>query len=246
MRYKKWWIIGGSVFAGLLILGGIIAWNILSWADYEQKYTSWHSQLRTKTDVALALPAKTPSDREKKRSSLGALGGIINEGKSHCDRYKIIHWQQFIPQVKERIDACNQIRERSGRFAIDMNIVVGYLDAEQGITRVLAKGIATKLDEGVMKQQPQVWLGIEKEVGVLDIPERFVPVRQLAVVKAAAVREAWQLLVAANDAKDRAKYEEATDKLAAAYGAFGEITDLSEKTFVPLVASLEKSYQQAF
>lgn len=246
VAHKKWWLVGGGSLLGLLLFGGVVVWSVLSWQDYEQKYTSWHSALRVRTDEVLALPAKTTQDRDKKGSSLATLRTTIGEGAGICARYQIIHWQQFIPEVKKRIDHCHEVIEKTDRFGVDMSAALDYLGAEQSLTKILSKGSATKLEESAWKQQPQIWSEVEKQIMSLEVPDNFKPIRQLAAVKSKAVREAWQALVASNDAKDRAKYEEAGNQLSAAYDAFGEVSDMSEKTFLPLVTALEKSYSRAF
>lgn len=244
-RYKRRWIIGG-ICVGLIAMGSAITWNILAWQDYEQKPTTWKATLRTQTDEVLALPAKTAADRDRKHRSLVALHTTISGGKDICQRYQILHWQRFIPRVKEYIDRCTETIGELTQFARDIIKVTDYIDAERNMTASLAKGVATKLDEAAWRLQPQTWQGIEKELSELRSPHAFREVHQLAEAKARSVREAWQALVVASEAKDRAKYEAASGKLAAIYDTFGELASLSENTFLPLATALEKSYQQVF
>ncbi len=245
-KYRKWWLIGGGIFSGLILVAGFVIWSAVSWQSYERQYVTWHATLKAKADDALTLPAKTVAEREKKQASLSTLQTSAEEGSRNCESYGLLHWQRFVPLVKQRMDNCRRVTGGVKQFGADLKLNVDYIASERSMTKIMTTNVTTKVEEAGATQQPQYWLDVLKKLNAQKPSKQFEPVIQLAKTKTTTLQQSWQALVAASEAKDRAKYEAAIAQLTATYESMREIADLSEKTFLPLAVATEKSYQQAF
>lgn len=245
-KYRKWWLIGGGISSGLILVAGFIIWSVVSWQSYERQYVTWHVTLKAKADDALVLPAKTVAEREKKLASLSALRTSAEEGGHNCGSYGLLHWQQFVPLVKQRMDNCRRVTEGVKQFGAALKLNIDYIVSERNMTKIMTTNITKKVEEAGVVQQPQYWSDVLKKLNAQTPSKQFESVIQLAKTKTTTLQQSWQALVAASEVKDRAKYETAIAQLTTTYESMREIADLSEKTFLPLAVATEKSYQQAF
>lgn len=244
--HRKWWIIGGVSTLLLIAIGGFVAWSSISWQAYEKNYNAWRTDLQAASDKAFGLQAGDAAAKDKKMAAFRDVQTIFERGRAQCGEYSVLHWQQFIASVRGLLERCQQQVQKSQAFSRDLQAVVSYLQSEQNIAKTFELGKVEKLDETGWKQQPQTWTEIKNALAKQRGDGSFKETQLKAIEKADQLQQAWGALVAAHEAKDRAKYEEAQGKLAGHYDSLSEIAAVSEKYFQPLVTALIGSYTKAF
>lgn len=242
---KKWWIIG-SLVATLLIIAGLVFWDIMAWRAYEQSYVSQYATLKESAEKAMAMQVGDAAARQKKYDALVSVSGELSRSEHACDVPVLLRWQRAIPPLNDLVLACERQQQKHQKFMGDLQKIITYLRAERDTAKILQPTVSGKLEESALKQQPQLWADVRKALEKPSDSREFESTRTKLVEKVAAIQPLWEKLLAASDAKDRAKYEEAVGALAGAYQALSELMTSTNETFAPMAVQLLKSYTEAF
>lgn len=245
-RYKKWWIIGAGLLIVLLV-AGFVGWSFYAWQDYSKQYVTWHDTLKKNAGDTLGLKATTTDEKAKKLTAMENLRDNTREGNEYCSAHSWLHWQQFIGEVKTRIEHCQQLVADTDGFARDLGAVTDYLRGEVKITAIL-RDVASggEADESSWKALADKWSKAHETIGKLSLPKNLQQTQKIASDKAATIHSAWLSLIAASDAKDRQKYEAAVDQIDTTYGGLDQIIQASQKTLQPLADTLANSHKRVF
>jgi len=244
-------IIIAAVTLVAVLIGAYAFWSVNTWGAYKTSYADWQKELRTSVDAAIALPVTTSSERTKKLSAFKNISTEIDSAKqSLCRLPTMIGWQRVIGTLHEREEACNQVVGRAGAFGEKMKATVGYLESEQALASAIAAMVAAsndKLTEATWGSQVSIWQDGGKVIAKVALPTAtFKPIKADAIEKAKAVELAWQELIVAHEAKDKAKYVEAQGKLAAAYDGLAGVATASGQVLSTLATSLQTAYAETF
>jgi hypothetical protein len=242
---KKWWLIGGAIGLSVFALAGLVGGSMYAWQQYEKEYVSWHKSLHDSADRVFALPITSAKQKTDKVTAFRNVYQLARQGEQHCHAYGFLHWQQFIAQVKSKINQCQQIKTNSESFLHDLTRVVDHLDSESqlmaGFSQVKAPA---EYNEEAWKTSSAQWDKLVVYLGKQHVSASVEATRKLALQKATAVSDAWRVLIATSESKDKAKYEAAINQLSAAYDGLNEIARTAEASLKPLVDTLQKSYKR--
>lgn len=243
---RKWWLIGAATLVVLLVVG-FVGWSIYAWNDYKGQYEAWYGTLRSEARTAMDMNASSAAEKTKKLEALKRLQETAEQGNMRCGKYGWIHWQQFIGDIKGRIEGCHSKQQAASVFATDLKAVTGHLQGEVSVGAALA-GAATgkETDESLWGQIADKWSKARGNVEKLQLALTMKAAQKAAEEKAAAIEAAWRALIAANAAKDRQKYEAALDQVATAYGSLNGVAEAAQAALRPLASKLETSYKRAF
>lgn len=245
-RYKKWWLLG---VAGVVLFfaAGIVGWSFYAWQDYAKQYTAWHDGLRQEAGKTFGLKVTTEEEKVKKLAQLEHLEEMARKGNGYCNAYGWLHWEQFIGDVKTRIEQCRQLVATTDNFSRDLLAVTEFLRGEAKIASVLREiPAAGEADESAWKTIANKWNDVRETLAKLTLPKNMKDTQKIAGEKAASIHSAWLALIAASEAKDRQKYEAAADQIDTVYSGLDQIIQTSQKTLQPLADTLDNSYRRAF
>jgi hypothetical protein len=120
--------------------------------------------------------------------------------------------------------------------------VIAYIRDDNKLAAILATAPQSgELADTTWEAQVISWQKMITDIEGTTVSPVFTSVKVLAVTRSVAVKDAWQAVIAAHQAKDKAKYLAAQDDLAHALDELNEITITSEKELMPLTAELEKA-----
>jgi hypothetical protein len=237
--------------AGVIVVGSLTAyllWSMSTWSQYETVGKEWREELKTDTVSALALPIDTIEKRNQKLAALKAIAEQITaEGNSPCKPHAFLEWQQGMGYAKPKIEECQKHLATLGEFRSSLTDVVTYLENEKIVAGVFADTAGSeKIADKDFAAQVVLWQSADSAISRMTATPIFDPVKTEAANVAKDIAVAWQAVVAANDAKDKKKYEDAVAGLTAAYEGIKGITALSDQKLEPLTRILQEKYEAAF
>ncbi len=245
--HKKLMIITSAVLIFLIILGAYAAWSIATWRAYDETSMAAPREVRSSLDSSLKLAAQTGEDRSKKLGALKTVQDDIAAKKDLCDVQVLIEWQSSFEHVKRLKEKCLSARQSLENLGVSLERVVHYLEDEKRMTEVIAPlQTEGELDEQVWKQLAANWLEAGKKLSELKPGEEFKPVLSIVKERTEGVAARWQELQIAHEAKDRVRFEKATDELKKAYGILKATVDDTASTFASLEKQFADSYAAAF
>lgn len=244
--YKKWWLLGGAGLT-LLILG--VGYGILSqryWSDYEQKNHHHYMSAREKIDTALAMKSSSSADQTKKLDAFEVANDTLDD-TTICKVAPLYAWQGSLTKPKALAAECGSKATKVAAFQNRLEAVLHHLRGEAQLVKIISSvAPVDEADESKWVGTLAAWRTVTAQVSSVDTSASVKSTQQVAKEKAEAVTAAWQALIAAHDAKDRAKYETALTDLTAAYGKLGDISSQSESSLNDLLKKLETNYHDAF
>lgn len=240
IRHRKGVIIYSVIAALLLIAGGYGLWSMHTWGQFETGYASWNNNTKQQAATALALPVKNDQDRQRKLAALKAVSNSVASAKNTlCEVNTFMRWQQSIDSLKTKVDDCNKVIDRQAVFGTKLQVVTTYLENEQALAKIIAKNnTPTELAEADWGAQPGLWQTTVKSVSDLSTHTSFTSVKGVAVKQVSDLEAAWKELVAAHQAKDKARFIKAQSQLVQGYAALGEIALASSQQFQKLIGQL--------
>jgi hypothetical protein len=246
-RRRRRIIIIASVVLVALLVAIYAFWSMNIWNSYKTTYESWHKELRTSINSTMALPAATPAERAKKVTAFQGTSSKIDTAKqSLCRTPGLITWQHAIYNLRQREEACTQIIGEADMFGKKMQATTNYLKSEQALASAIATALAAsegKVTEETWGSQVATWQDASKAIAKISSAESlFVPLKTSATEKVTSIQTAWQDVIAAHTAKDKAKYSEAQTKLIAAYAALSSISTVNAEQLSKLTTPLESAY----
>lgn len=246
-RSKKFWFISGVTIVALLIC--VYLWlSFHVWAQLDEKANSSYSVIGQKATAILAMSTKTTEDKIKKRTALVDLSTTIKQAKDDCKVEPLYSWQQIISVNNDKMLSCKQLFDNPEKFANSLDEVTAHMKNAEQVAGIISK--AAKAQDSVPEDEwaatQKQWADAEKSLSEMKIEKSFSKTKKLAVDKVHAIQIAWQKIIVANQAQDRAQYEQATQSLTTAYGGVKDIADSSNESLEPLIENLDKAYRNAF
>jgi len=233
----------------LLVVGGYALWSKYTWDEYEVEYGKWHTTTQDQLNTALMLPAVTEKERLTKLGALKkASDGITSARTSLCNANILVSWQRIAPAFRDREEKCQRTVDTSVAFSQKMQAVITYLEQEQVLTGLISAIPVGKseLAEADWQAQAAAWHETASKVKTLPSNTDFAPTKQIAAETIVKVDVAWQEVVAAHGAKDKARYTKAQTQLADSYGSLDAIAVTGAKQLKILLDPLQAAYENAF
>jgi len=251
MSPKRRRVIIAAISGLVLVLVAVYTfWSMNTWSVYKTTYESWQKELRNDVDAAMALPGTTANERAKKLTAFKSISSTITKTQqSLCRTPAIITWQHVIGELRHRQEVCAQIINKADSFGKKMQTTNSYLENEQTTANTIEKALVAsegKVTEATWNSQVAIWQDAGKAIRNLSSEAAFTPIKASALEKIKVLESAWQELIAAHTAKDKAKYTEAQGKLTIAYEALSSLSTVSVEQLTKLADSLQSAYAQAF
>lgn len=215
-----------------------------TWNNYQTHFTGLQNDSQSKIKNALGLKVETSEERTKKLDALQAARDLLPTDKdAMCQVNPAVDWQNFVGNLREQKEKCNEAKAElvSIRGALDK--VVEYLKSEHALAKALGTIPAGgEVVEGDWAKQRDGYKTVLKTVTDLSANGDFVSVKQTAVEKLTTVVAAWEEVLAAHGAKDKARYTKAAAALAASYDGIAAVGKTSSDHLQTLIKSFEENY----
>lgn len=243
---RKQWIIFGLV---ILTLSGALygLLSIRAWDSFDAARISRQSEAKTNLQAALVLPARTPEERRNKIKTLEVVTtDYANAAVATCKPQTMIAWQSMLVKAyRERITACESEDSQTSTFMTQLREVLDFLKDEQAVTEILTK---LKTDTEVVAEDQwsarlTAWQNTQVSIDKLQTSKGFANVKVKAVEVAKSIAAAWQELIDASAAKDRARYEKALADLGTAYDSLESVGAAAKTALEPLVTDVSNKAQ---
>lgn len=253
LRPYKRTIIMSSVLLFILVAVGYGLWSKSVWAEYEPSYTQWRQSVKTDVDRAVALPIKTAKEREAALTAhQEVVQRVTTTHQAQCDVPAWVGWQmRFIDSLQARQATCRAELDKVVQFKSALERVIAYLKDDVAIAKIIATiPQPDELADAEWPQQVETWGVIIQKTTNLTVSESFEPTKIELLARMSAIRTAWQKVIAASDANDRAAYVDAQKTLAAAYDDINELimeghTDSLTELLQPLPAAYNKAFPRS-
>lgn len=243
--HSRWFIIGGCVSAVVVALATYGWWSTTIWNSYENQYVSVQKRIDTQLVAAFSLQSDTRDEKRVKLSELSKLQADLETNNSLCSQNKLVDWQQrVISEYAKRNEKCKEVQSLVASFEGQLQGVVEYLQNEHALAAIFASGPQqTEVSEGEFEEQLQAWRALAESVKGTSSVESFSAVKQSAMDTTGDVVKAWEEVIAAHQAKDKARYIKATQELAASYDKVENIAAVSTVELTKMATSLKEAYQ---
>lgn len=241
---SKWFRIGVPVALIMLAIGLYTLWSITTWNNYQARFTGLQNDAQSKIKSALDLKVETSEERAKKLDALKAARDSLPEDKNAlCEVNPLVDWQNLVGNLREQKERCSETKASLVGIRGTLSKVVEYLDSEHALANVLSKLPAGgEVAEGEWVKQRDGYKAVQKSVTDLQVSSGFASVKQTATEKLTAVVAAWDEILAAHDAKDKARYTKAAATLAASYDGLSAIGATSTGHLQPLIEFFKEGY----
>ena len=233
---KKRRLIGAC--GAIMSVSGLVVWSIYAWQDYDQSYKAQYSTFHEQSKQALELPVGTADERSRKLTS---LKGVVERDNLTCSMYQWLHFERFISAINDKITQCEQGVSRANHLVAGIREMVTFIEEEGKIIGIFSSVAGSgEVDEGAWAGELGKWTKVVSDLEGMPVSVSLNLIKDSALKKAKGVKDGWSGVIAASEAKDRAKYESAVDQLGVAYGAVGEVSQVSQALFKDIVTRVEE------
>lgn len=242
-------IIVVSLVGVLVLMGSYVLWSKYNWDTYQESYTGWKNTVKKELDAAMARPDKTDKDRQSKLKALEQVAASIESKQSTiCNVPMLISWQHIWEDVKRHIDDCQSSSTAMADLGHELNTITAYLKDEASLSALLLQLPIdkTEIAETEWPARAAMWHAISAKVAKLDGHKTFKPVQEAAAKALEKVDASWQAVLAADKAKDEAKYQKTHTELVQAYSLINAIADANSSQFNLLLQAYEKAYRSIY
>lgn len=218
------------------------------WAQYTPAYMQWHQGVSSDIKKITSLP--TTSDKEQavvQERLLAITHRIKTEQGAVCSVNSLLAWQQkVVSEYNNARLACQKMATNTVAFQQRLSMVMSYISDDQSLAKIITKTSPKgELTDETWANQVAVWNEAIAAAEKLAVSSVFKPTKQQAIDRMAAVKLAWQDVIAAHLAKDKGKYVAAYDKLATSYDGLSEIAVVSEKNLADISGALNGEFVKA-
>lgn len=248
VRSKKALVVIISVMLAL-IAGGYILWSKQVWAQYTPSHAQWHQDIKSEVKALTGLPTGDSKEEDALLLRMEKVSQrITSEQVSACDVSVLVKWQQqFIKEYDDMRMACQKTTADIALFQKQLAIAIDYIKDDQELAKIITTTVPSdELAEGVWEKQVVTWNEAVDATTNLSVSSAFKSTQQRAIERMAAVKVAWQELIAAHQLKDKAKYVAAQDKLGISYDGLNDISTDSEKNLAGIADGLRSAYEESF
>lgn len=244
-RKATWWALGAAVVA--VLVGVYIFFSFQVWSDLDKQSQARNSIVKGQLVAALNMKSTTEAEKLKKTTQIKAASEAINSQANTCEVPFLFAWQQSLGSNTEKLEQCKTTAAKLQKIKSSLDAVVIHIENEQMLSQLIAGvGVSQQAGEADWPDIAKQWGDAETAMSKKAVAESFKSAQDLAKKQAGALQDAWQALIAANAAKDRAQYETAVATIAANYKSLGEVSQLSQAGLQPLIAEFELIYNKTF
>ena len=242
---KRWWmIVIVSMVIGLSVVVYAI-YSLMSCSSYHEHTQQWQTTTKQRLDTALALQATSPDQRSRRLTALKATTAYIRSSQtSTCKPARLTGWQLAFEGPKRMRGACAMYSKKVGLISGQLSRVTGYLEDEAQVTNLLrpALKLSGTVNEASWQQTATVWSQAHTSISNLSASSEFNRTKQEAVSVTLALETTWKELIAAHDAKDKARFVAAITKVQEAYTRLAGISTVNDSQLTFLTIRLQQLY----
>lgn len=241
---SKWFRIGAPIALVVLSVSLYVLWSVNTWNNYQTRFTGLQNNAQSTIKSALGLKVETSEERIKKVDALKAARDALPEDKDAlCQVSPLVDWQNFVGNLREQKEKCSETKALLVDLRGALSKIIGYLDSEHALAKALsALPAGGEVAEGEWIKHRDGYMAVLKSVSDLQVSGDFASVKQTATERLTAAVAAWEEILAAHDAKDKARYTKAAAALAASYDGLSVIGATSTDRLQPLVNSFKEGY----
>jgi hypothetical protein len=240
------WVIGLIVTLLLLFASIYIWWSVSSWSGYENRYATFRQTEKKELQAALDMKTDTKDQRAAKLSALATSVKKLPSDDSLCGISSLIGWQRILAgELKKREEACYKVQSNLIALRGSLDKVVEYLESEHALAKLLAVVPAGgEVSEAEWPKQAEAWTAVAKNIEGLQVSGEFDTVKTTTKSAVSAIVAAWNEVLAAHQAKDKARYLKATAALYTAFDGLETIprsdTDKLRSLLQPVIEQYKK------
>ncbi len=241
---SKWFFIALAVFLAALV--GLYAWwSISSWNSYQTRYTALRTVTEQQLGKAIDMKIETTEQRKEKLTALKNVAETLPTPSGDiCQVGFATAWQGFIEDLKKKKEECNKGQAVLITLRSSLDKVVVHLESDRTLATLLsAAPVGGEIPEADWTKQRDAWSGVAVTVRELQSDNDFAPVKQVAIDRMGGMVAAWEEVLAAHQAKDKARYIKAASTLAQAFDNLAAISQASTGELQKRVKDLESAYQ---
>ena len=241
---SRWFIVGVGIVVFLGGAGTYVWWSQGAWGAYEKKYLGVRQDIDTKLTQAFSLQSDTSDERRQKTEKLASLSADIEKiDDSFCHQNVLISWQGAFGEYKTYEESCKATTAAVRAFNGQLRPAVEYLQQEQALAKLLAASpTQAEVAESDFEGQLTSWRSVYEGIRNANASGGFDPVKQAAVGATEGVIKNWEEVIAAHQAKDKARYLKATQALAAAYDNLQAIASTGTVQVTEVAVKLQETY----
>jgi hypothetical protein len=228
----------------IIMAGGYTLWSKQIWDAYRPAYIQRHQTLKDDINKLAEASTVTAEDRKAVLTDLEDMTRQIDVfSQKLCDVHPAVAWQAGVwRDLKSAQNDCSVIMKKVAKLGDPLQRVTAYIQDDNKLALLLtAAPQSGELADDTWEAQAALWKKTGTDIENMSASSAFTPVKKLAVTNVTTVKDAWQAVSAAHQAKGKAKYLAAQDGLAHALDGLNEITIMSEKELLPLASELEKA-----
>lgn len=241
---SKWLKIGLPVAVILLSAGLYVFWSINTWNNYQTRFTGLQNDAQSKIKGALGMKVESHDERVKKMDALQESRDMLPTSTDPlCQVNPAVDWQNFVGNLKEQKEKCGEVRAKLVNLRDALDKVIVYLENDHALSQALSGlPVGGEVAEGDWVVQRDGYKAVLKQVSDLQVSGDFSSAKQAVVDKLTATVAAWEEVLAAHGAKDKARYTKATKTLAENYDGILSVGKVSSDRLQELVKLFENSY----
>lgn len=244
LRSKKRIAVLVAMLVVVISIGCYGLWSKQTWDAYQPAYMQQHQNLKNDINKLVQAPTATPEDRTAILKGLESVSRQTDvSSQRQCQVSPVVAWQAKVWRNLEAAqDNCATTMTSATKLGSPLQKVTAYIQDDNKLAAILATAPQSgELADSTWEAQVASWQKMITDIEGTTVSPAFVSVKTLAATRTTAVKDAWQAVIAAHQAKDKAKYLAAQDDLARALDELNEITITSEKELTPLTTELEKA-----
>lgn len=241
---SRWFIVGTLA---LLVLGSLALygwWSKNSWDNYEKQYRSISEDIDNKLEATFSLQSDTGEEKRVKLAMLSMLhSSLVAKHDSLCSSGVLVAWQHIFEVYSAREKACNETKLSLNTFNLKLQETITYLHDEQALARHLAATPSQgEVGEAEFEAQLGTWRSVLEAVKSANGGGRFEVVKQSAIEATTDVIKNWEDVIVGHQAKDKTRYMQATQNLAAAFDRLDSIATKNTEQMTSISGSLKEAY----
>lgn len=230
-----------------LLLIGLITYSVYSllmWRSYKNKTVDLSRTWIEKLDKVLPVVSSNSNFQTKVGNLREYIDGF--EGFELCKTSSLTSWQRVISPVGSLIEQCQTEVAAINELVNKLNSVVSYLENEYALGDIFKNSTSLKSEqeEADWEASANIWKLVCTNIESLKVADEFIETKQTAKAAADGIYVAWQELLNAHKAEDRARFNGARSALVLSYDRLAEIQVVSEDRLNKLTDNLESTYQR--
>ena len=249
LHTKKSWVILSAASLFVLLLLGYVIYSAQAWQNYDKNYQNQQSALKSDINSALALPMTQPVDRNTKLAQLESITiKLKKQQEIGCRVDTLTNWQTSISSLGDMQKQCKSAISKLDKLINTLDATTSYLGQEHKLANSLSSMVklSAQSDETTWSALASSWHDYRAKISGLKSSGSFESTKKVTDTVVASIDAAWQELLAAHVAQDKARFVKASSSLGFAYGSLGTIAAENNKQVLLLDQQLSRDNKAAF